>query len=230
MKLHPSLIALTALLALAACRPGVAEYSESEANNQLMLDKANRQFDVRFGRGSARLLPAGAARLRAAIADGTLIPSDRVNVATGGSPALAAARFASISSELLRYGIVATKSPLAAGAADRAIIQSGRYLVTLPACPNWSKQPSVDYTNTLSSNYGCADAINLGLMIASPADLAEARPVGMAAGTPAAAAIQRYEGDKVILPASANLSPIGANSTSPTGSGATGAGTAGTGP
>ena len=46
-------------------------------------------------------------------------------------------------------------------AADRATIQSGRYLVTLPACPNFSKQASLDYTNTLSSNYGCADKVNL---------------------------------------------------------------------
>jgi pilus assembly protein CpaD len=230
MRLHPSLFALGALLALAACRPGAAEYTESEAPNQVMLDKASQNLDVRFARGSARMLPADAARLRVAIAQGVLIPSDRVTVAAGGPPALAAARFASISSELTRYGIIVSELPLANVAADRAIIQSGRYLVTLPACPNFSKQASLDYTNTLSSNYGCADKVNLGLMIAQPADLAEGRPLGLADAIPASAAVQRYQSDRVVLPASSNLAPIGGASTGATGSGASGAGTAGTGP
>src|SRR5437764_1013988 len=47
---------------------------------------------------------------------------------------------------------------------------------------------------------------------------------------PAAAAVQRYQGDKVQLPAAAALTNIPATSAAPTGGGATGAGTAGTGP
>ena len=65
MRLHPSLLALGALLTLAACRPGAAEYTESEAPNQVALDKAVQSLDVRFARGSARMLPADAVRLRA---------------------------------------------------------------------------------------------------------------------------------------------------------------------
>src|SRR3954451_1491612 len=126
MRLHPSLLALGALLALAACRPGAAEYSESEAPNTLTLDKASRSLDVRFPRGSSRLPGPELAKLRTAVAQGLIVPSDRVTVASGGSLQLAAGRFASISSELARYGIIASQLPLADVAADRAVIQNGR--------------------------------------------------------------------------------------------------------
>lgn len=230
IRVHPSLVGLALCAALAACRPGAAEYSESEAPNRLTLDKASRVMDLRFARGSSRLAAAEGVKLRAAIAQGALTPSDRVTVATGGTPALANARFSAVASELLRYGITASQVPLPGVATDHAVIQSGRYMVTLPACPNWSKQPSLDFTNTLSSNYGCATMANLGMMIAYPADLAEGRPVGYADAIPVAAAVQRYQAEKVVLPSAANLTPIAAASSSPPGGTASGAGTAGTAP
>ena len=100
---------------------------------------------------------------------------------------------------LLPYGIV--PSPALALPAPRrtAVIRRERYVVTLPPCPDWSKPAAGagDFTNTASSNFGCANAVNLGLMVAKPADLAEAAPLGPAAGQPAAAAVQRYLNDKV---------------------------------
>jgi len=120
--------------------------------------------------------------------------------------------------------------PVAGVAADRAIIQSGRYMVSLPSCPNWSKQPSLDFTNANSSNFGCATASNLGMMVAYPADLAEGRPVGYADAIPAAAAVQRYQAEKIILPTSANITPIASTTSAAPGGSATGAGTAGSQP
>jgi pilus assembly protein CpaD len=102
-------------------------------------------------------------------------------------------------------------------APNQAIVESVRYVVTLPPCPNWSKTPPLRYTNTHASNFGCADAVNLGLMVASPADLAEGRPLAAADGTPAAAAVNRYLNDKVTLPSATSLSSIGASSAGPTG-------------
>jgi len=230
IRVHPCLTGLLLCVALAACRPGAAEYTESEAPNRLTLDNASRVMDVRFARGSSRLTAADAARLRAAIAQGALTPTDRVTVAAGGTPALADARVSAVASELMRYGITASAAPIPGVAADHAIIQSGRYMVNLPSCPNWSKQSSLDFTNTLSSNFGCATMSNLGMMVAYPADLAEGRPVGYADAIPAAAAVQRYQAEKVILPNPANITPIAATTAAPAGGGATGAGTAGTGP
>ncbi|MBV9829675.1 MAG: hypothetical protein JO001_28980 [Alphaproteobacteria bacterium] len=230
MKLHRSLIGLALLAALAACRPGAAEYSESEAPNQLKLDDASRSFELSFARGSSHLLAADLGKLRMAVASGTLVPTDRVVVATGGPPALARARFQNVETELLRLGILATELRLANIRADQAIIESGRYVVTTPPCPNWSKQGSLDFTNTLGSNYGCATATNLGMMIANPADLAEGRPVGYPDAIPASAAVQRYVADRVVLPSSANLTSITATNTAPPSGGSSGAGTAGSQP
>ncbi len=112
------------------------------------------------------------------------MPSDRVVVAVAGPPALASARFDSVAASLLPYGIVPSPAPGLGVSANAASIRRERYLVALPPCPDWSK-PSAgagDFTNTVSSNFGCATTVNLGLTVAQPADLVAPRPVGFAAG------------------------------------------------
>jgi pilus biogenesis lipoprotein CpaD len=220
-------LTLALVLGLPAC---VTEYSDVEAPKHLTLDNASSRLDVRFAPGSSQLLAGEAARLHAAAAVGKIAPSDRVSVSAAGGDALARARFASVAAELLRHRIVATELPLAGVPVNRAIVQIGRYLVSTPACPNWSKNPPVDYSNTHASNFGCATAVNFGRMVASPADLVEGRPLGLADAIPAAAAVQRYQSDKVALPAGSSLGPLTAPTIAPTGSGATGAGTAGSAP
>jgi pilus assembly protein CpaD len=216
MKLHRYL-APVALALLSAC---ASEYTEAEAPKDLRLDNATTHVDLRFAPGSTRLVARDATRLRALVAIGGLQPSDRVLVATGGSPALARARFETIATELAPYRIVASPQPVAV-APNQAIVESVRYLVTLPPCPNWSKTPPLRYTNTHASNFGCSTAVNLGQMVASPADLAEGRPLAAADGTPAAAAVNRYLNDKVQLPAAASIGPISSPGTQSPGGAAT---------
>jgi len=229
MKLHPILAGLAIALPLAACQPGAAEYTESEAPKSLTLDNANATLAVRFLPGSSRLAPADAARLRAMAASGAIAPADNVTVAASGGPALAAARDGAVAAVLLPYRIVATPRTLARVPANRAVIETGRYLVTLPPCPNWSKESRLDYGNSFPSNFGCATAVDLGMSVWSPADLAEGRPVGPTDAIPAAASVQRYEADKVVLPTAASVGPI-ASTGAPTIGGGTGAGSAGTSP
>jgi len=82
----------------------------------------------------------------------------------------------------------------------------------LPTCPNWSQSLSSDFTNAITSNYGCANATNLGLMVASPADLVSGRTLGLAEGMPATSAVQRYLNDKVKPPPTPTASPFAAAS------------------
>src|SRR5204863_16193 len=86
----------------------------------------------RFQRGEAN-------RLDRLVVAGNIRPADRVVIAAAGSPGLAERRAAAISSELLRYGIVAQSLVLDTVPANRAILSVGRYAVTLPACPDWSQ-------------------------------------------------------------------------------------------
>ena len=225
MKMHPYPVAVALVLGLAACNPPIAEYTESEAPKQLTLNDATVKFDLRFPPGSSRLAAGDAARLRALAAKGSIAPGDRVLVSVGGGPDLAAARAAAISAELLPYGILVNARPAGHVPPNRAAVEVVRYLVTLPPCPNWSKEPANDFTNTLGSNYGCATVSILGRMVASPAELAGGQPLGLAAGKPAVDAVGRYLSD--VDPKGPGIKPLlGGASSAPAG-GATGGGAAG---
>jgi len=202
-------IALTLLLGLAAC---VTDYSKSEAPNNLRVDGSESRIDLAFAPGSARLSSVEAARLDRLVATGVIRPGDRVNITTGGPPGLAERRAAVLSSALLAYGIVADILPIQATPANQAVIGVGRYTVTLPPCPNWSSPSTAEYTNAHNSNWGCAAATNLGLMVASPGDLVRGRILGPAEGQPAVAAVERYMNDRIKNPPSPTASPFAASS------------------
>jgi pilus assembly protein CpaD len=203
MRMHPFPMTVAIVLVLAACRPAATEWTESEAPNRLRLDDAAVSVHVRFAAGSAYLLPADVQRLRAMAAAGAISRSDRVTVAVDGIPGLAHARQDAIAAALLPYDIVTSPSVRAGVPANQAVVEVGRYVVTLPPCPNWSKTAGTDFGNSLASNYACATQTNLGQMVASPADLVSGQPLGPAAGAPAVLAVQRYMTDKVkALPSS----------------------------
>jgi pilus assembly protein CpaD len=202
--------ALAIALALAGCAPGAAEYTKAEAPDQLQIDGATSTVAIAFAPGSSRLSAASATQLDRLVASGAIRPADRVTVAAAGQPGLAAAREAAVASELLRRGVVAKAQSVPAVTVDHAVLTIGRYAVRLPPCPNWSQPRSNDFTNAPPSNFGCATAVNLGLMVASPADLVAPQSLGPAAGQPAAAAVTRYLTDQVPLPNLVVLGPIGA--------------------
>jgi pilus assembly protein CpaD len=203
MRLYP--VCFAALLALAAC---AADYTKSEAPNELRVDGAETRHEVAFAAGSA-YLPAGELRkIDQWVLSGSIRPADRVEIAAGGPHGLAERGAAAIKSELLRYGIVATALAIDAAPANRAVVSIGRYAVTLPTCPNWSQSLSYEFTNALTSNYGCANATNLGLMVASPGDLVSGRPFTGIEAQPAGSAVQRYLTDKVKQPPSPTASPF----------------------
>jgi pilus biogenesis lipoprotein CpaD len=73
-----------------------------------------------------------------------------------------------------------------------------RYVVTLPPCPDWSRQSGTDFANLPHSNFGCATQTNLGLMVAQPRDLVRGRGLGPADGVHQAEGIVRYRTGKVV--------------------------------
>jgi pilus assembly protein CpaD len=218
-----SFLVLSLTLLVGACSPATT-YTAVEASKNLKLDTSNTEIDLRFAPGSAALAPADAARLRQIAANGGIAPADRVTVAAAGTPGLAQLRVATISSVLLHYGVVVIANRLAQVPPERAILEVTRTLVRLPACPNWSKPSNYDFGNQPSSNFGCANQSNFGMMVANPTDIASGLPVGGSSGQPGAAAINRYMTDKVVLPNANTALPIATSSqaapsnTAPTGS------------
>ena len=65
-------------------------------------------------------------------------------------------------------------------------------VLKLPGCPDWTDDTRVNYTNTVHSNFGCANETNFGMRVANPADVLSGRDPGLADGTYAAGAIERY--------------------------------------
>jgi pilus assembly protein CpaD len=213
-RFYPIVVPL--ILALAAC---ATDYTKSEAPNNLRVDGAETRVDVSFVPGSARLARPDA--IRQLVAAGRVRAADRVTISAGGPSGLAEQRAAVISRELLAYGIVADALPLESVPANHAILGVGRYAVTLPPCPNWSQPPNTQYTNAYPSNWGCARAVNLGLMVANPADLVSGRALAPADGMPAVTAVQRYLNDRVKQPPAPTASPFAASTS---GGGDTGGG------
>ena len=208
-------VALAALLplvtaGLSSCIPPAADYTESNWPKDLRLDPAPAQLAVGFAPGSSHMRSGDLAWLRTVAASGGLVPSDRIVVAVAGPPALAASRFEAIAALLLPYGIVPSRDLLAPAVPNKALIRRERYVVALPKCPDWSKPTAGagDFTNTTSSNFGCADAVNLGLIAAQPADLAAPRQLGFSDARPAVDAVNNYRLGKVELPAAAKIGPI----------------------
>jgi pilus assembly protein CpaD len=220
IRFHPVLLPL--LLGLAAC---AAEYSKSEAPTALRVDGVQSRQGIAFAAGSAALAPSEVRKINDWVLSGGIRPADRVAIAAGGPPALAAARTSAIARALLRWGIVATPEPLTGVAANRAVVDIGRYAVTLPDCPNWSQSLQWEFTNAYTSNYGCADATNLGLMVASPGDLVSGRQFTGVDAVPAVTAVELYLTDKVKTPPEPTASPFAA----PSGGGAPGGAGAGAG-
>jgi pilus assembly protein CpaD len=219
-------IAIPVTLVLAAC---ATDYSKSEAPNNLRVDGAEIRIDLSFTPGSARLAQPDA--IRQLVATGRIRPTDRVTVLSAGPSGLAEQRNAVISRELLAYSIVADTSPRATVPANHAILAIGRYTVTLPPCPNWSSPPQAEYTNAYRSNWGCADAVNLGLMVAQPSDLVSGRTLAPADGMPAAAAVNRYLNNRVtplqVQTATPFVAPTGGGGGGDTGGAAAGGGAPG---
>ena len=78
----------------------------------------------------------------------------------------------------------------------------GRFIVVPPACPDWSKRADGDAANRVSSNFGCATTMNLGLMVANPGDLVRGRTPGPADGAVSARRYKNYrDGEQQQAPA-----------------------------
>lgn len=90
----------------------------------------------------------------------------------------------------LAAGLVIDDDPRMPADAVRLVVH--RYQVSLPGCPDWTDRGGVTHSNQPSSNWGCATAVNFGLMVANPGDLVRGRDGGPGDGAAQVLAIQRY--------------------------------------
>ncbi|MGE0252102.1 MAG: CpaD family pilus assembly lipoprotein [Dongiaceae bacterium] len=132
---------------------------------------------------------------------------DRVNPNSGDelavsfAPAggdLALSRSRNVIAYLQQLGFTTHVVGLPAGLADDDVAVTHRHPeASVAGCPDWSKYPGPETKNTPSSNFGCADKMNLGAMAANPRDLVKGQNLSAGDGNANVLAIQRYRAGKI---------------------------------
>lgn len=189
MAMRP-LLALSAFIALGACAPQWTEVESPKTNRVSLLTFTHT---VSYDRTGDRASPAEAGRFLAFLDRVGLDYGDEVALASGDE--LGQRRAGLLAAELRRRGL----SPvLRSDAVDgsRVVVTVNRHVVTPPSCPDWTRRPG-DETNLAASNFGCATATNLGMMVAAPGDLVQGRAAPRADGDAAVLPIQRYRAGKL---------------------------------
>ncbi len=181
------------------------DFSDVREAREPRADLVQYSHDVAFAAGEARLTNGQRQRLDAFLARLEAGYRDRFFVVAGrgrrGEPKQAAVRLADrrrqavmafLEFRRLRVLPLHIEFGIDAPVAEAVKVIMRRYVVTLPGCPDWTGRPGITYNNTPSSNFGCATAVNLGLMVADPGDIVAGRHPGLMDGEFIARSIERY--------------------------------------
>lgn len=201
----PAILMLSGMLLLAACAPRTENWSSFEGPKQPQINWAEFHHKVHFAPTSSRLDDnelAGVSRFLSRIGTGEGV---RIWLVAGNqkNPRLALRRESVLADRLREQGFkvslgAAEKTPgKQAASGDVVRITVGRYVVTPPRCPYWSKPAAGDQSNQPSGNFGCATATNLTLMIADPGDLIRSRRTGPGDGEMLANGIDAYRSGNI---------------------------------
>lgn len=202
--LKPFLIGLAvaaALVLATGCESYREDWSNVPERKEPKVNLMRYAHAVRFEPGSAHLEGKERIRLDDFLAKIQAGPTDTIRVVSpGGDDSLATRRRETVMAYLVLRFVEPQRGTVVPGGAmedtDSVSVVIQRYSVTLPACPDWSGNPAHTWNNTVGSNWGCATAVNLGLMVDDPADIATGRVPGPMDGEAAVLAIQRYRAGK----------------------------------
>lgn len=194
-------IALAA--AMTACAGTEEDWPGYAEAPQPRVERVTLRHVVDFPVGSSRMSRAQWRELAAFLGRADPKSAERVMLATGaatggrGGYGLARQREQQVATAVRRAG-AAPRAVSAGGtvAANAVAVFVSRDLVVLPECPDWTASPSLNYGNRTPSNWGCATAVNLGIMIANPRDLIRGEDLAPADAERLSRAIERYRQDK----------------------------------
>jgi pilus assembly protein CpaD len=190
---------LLSLVLLGACDhiPDFKDYARYDppVERQPAVQPVAVAHTVAFGQGAVTLDPAAGRDIDAFLARQRVDRVDALEVAIpagGGEVARGRAErvIAYLNLKRLAAGLVIEDDPKMS--ADTVQLVLHRYQVTLPGCPDWTDKGGITHSNQPTSNWGCANAVNLGLMVADPGDLVRGRDSGLGSGEAQVLGIQRY--------------------------------------
>lgn len=195
-------VVMGTLIGLASCAPRSENWSTAETRKDLRVDRAELHHVVRFRGNGAQPDDAELKSLDRFLGRQARDRNTRVWVA-GGDSLLDVRRQAAILTHLRKYGIGARMdSGQASGRPQAGTVRVTvvRHVVTLPTCGDWSKDPATDRSNQPTSNFGCATATNLGLMVADPSVLVRGTDIGPGDGDALARGVDKYRKGKETKP------------------------------
>jgi pilus assembly protein CpaD len=194
-------------LMVSACTSTVENWQEVKPQRQPEVQSVDHHHAVQFAGRSTRLSTYEEQQLSRFLAsigaarDNQFIISPRISAGDSGAGAQTArARAHTIARHLRARGLdpeIVLSPTETAGGLSRVDVVVRQYLVTLPPCPDWTARPGWNFGNQPSSNWGCATATNLGLMVADPADLVRGAGSQPASAEPLVLSIDRYRRDEI---------------------------------
>jgi len=197
-------IAAGLLVVLAGCASEQAQWTGAATMKRNSVELVRLTRDVAVSDDESPISEAADATLRDFFRQSAFGYGDQVSIDGGDGPG-AGLRARKLAAWLAAMGIRATVSPIIYGAspkAGEARVIIGRYVVHPPKCPDWTKAPTRDFENTESSNFGCANVTNLGLMAANPRDLIVGNGGGRADSEVLSKAVEQYRLGKAKDPSS----------------------------
>ncbi|MCE2510626.1 MAG: hypothetical protein J4G10_06590 [Alphaproteobacteria bacterium] len=199
-KTASRLLAGLLLGALTACASATeADFAINETPKKLEVEWSRMTHLVDFEPRKAELAENTKAELAAFLDQNYASPDDLILInpgkVSGDRQSIFEARGRAVQNFVADLGYVSEVLPSRSEVEGFVIVAVEHYDVRVPACPDWRRNPPL--TNGVSSNFGCTDAVNLGLMLADPRDLVTGRELGPMDGTAAASAVERYREGEV---------------------------------
>ena len=180
-----------------------ATWKQQEPVAQPRVQRVDAQHVIPFASKDLEMSDVEREALAMFVRQSNLQPGSHVSVAAPAKTAAQAARsrnrLASVRNELQRMGVsssvVQAESTTNQSTGDEVVVFAQTVAVLPPDCPGYNQPITLDYEWRPTTRLGCANAVNLGLMVANPSDLAQGRPVSAADGEAMALGVQRYRTD-----------------------------------
>ena len=193
------LLVTLAAAALAACGDPVAE--QARVDTRFDAVRADTMLAVGFAPSRGQLDAGQLRELRAMVAEGQRAQRDEFVVVTDGSGGpIQAARAETVRQGLARAGarwVGTAIEPAMAMGPNQVVVVRSEYRIGTRDCPNFGSGTQWNPNESQMTNFGCANAYNMGQMLARPRDASVGRDPGAADATVNSAAVQRYREGKV---------------------------------
>ena len=183
-----------AAMALAACADPVAEQAASRCALHAEPRRSDGGVRLRAGQRAARSVagrPGAGPGRRAARPARRVRRRDRRHRAGRSSRAAPRMSRSRLSQAGARW-VTASVEPSMARGPDQVVVVRSEYRIGMRNCPTYTPSSIWNPNELDMPGFGCADAYNMGQMLARPRDAAVGRSPGPADGQVSADAVQRY--------------------------------------